>query len=975
MAASDPSTTALPWRTWDFVFLILAMLLALILALTPADNSDVWLHLATGRAFVEGDYRFGKEPFCYSAEDFYWVNPNWLYDVLTYETYTFFGSSSLVIAKAILLALLAGLLLLMSRNGRGLLLPFVVTGVCLVGMSNQLTLRPIVVSYALFGLIVWLLLRMRQSLCGSKLSNVRNWSEVMRYVGDRYWPILLVMLVWVNVDVWFVLGLFIVMFFAVAQSWRKTTDEDNVPAQRKIVWTLFAGCSLICLVNPHHIHAFRLPTVFGWDETIQVLRTDPSFHYLEASPFRSDHVRSALGHGVNGMVYYLLIVVGILSFIWSFRKSSVFLLLLWIPFFLLSLAYFRTVPFFVVISVPVIVGNYRAITSETAKKDSTAGNAKPVGILGNGFAVLLGIGLIVCAWPNWLQGTPFAPPCWAVPEKPGMDELAQKLRDLQKESPRRVLPFTPQLGNYLAWYCPDVPCHVNEHLAMTPESAKSYLALRKSLTKSTTNLQPLKDNDIRCVVVDMPSTPSGSTNAFVRLVGLQRTWPLVNISGSVAVFVRNEPFDRDLYDSRLPNRFDEMAFSLKKAMKVPPTVTPVPAPSSWWDDFTQPLPNRYAVSRKAGVIVRMFSAEQGTYLRKALTVWRYSHTVPAALAESQPIPGTGIPAGLWLYTDWQLRSNAFAQRMDEGPIAVSYVSLRMARQSLAKHPRDDHAFLVLANAYADLLSKTRERVWANHCQRLSDIRMAQTITALNYCLRIREDNIDAHSALAKVYEQLGYLDLALKHGRAWRDLLIRASTELEMENEEEYHELLTELSKAIEQREQVVAEALAQVEEAGIDQSPMYQAKLAWRAGLVERALQKLTLVDPDAVAKSEDLEHIITLRLYSGHADEVYKAWLDRPAKGFMIWKKLAATLAVGDYQLARKMLRDNLNREGLSTKEQCDLLAIRGWVALEMGDILDARTDFDRALEISSSEVYFEAQALARGGQFLIEQTNPGK
>src|SRR5262249_46538770 len=80
---------------------VLVLMLAFLLASTPVRNSDFWLHLATGKALIEGRYRFGLEPFTTGqrwipladapgAAEFvsftsgeapaYWANPAWLYD-------------------------------------------------------------------------------------------------------------------------------------------------------------------------------------------------------------------------------------------------------------------------------------------------------------------------------------------------------------------------------------------------------------------------------------------------------------------------------------------------------------------------------------------------------------------------------------------------------------------------------------------------------------------------------------------------------------------------------------------------------------------------------------------------------------------------------------------------------------------------------------------------------------------------------
>src|SRR5262249_42508247 len=61
------------------LFVILVLTLGFFLASFAARNTDLWLHLATGRALVEGKYQFGVDPFAYTTEGVYWVNNTWLF--------------------------------------------------------------------------------------------------------------------------------------------------------------------------------------------------------------------------------------------------------------------------------------------------------------------------------------------------------------------------------------------------------------------------------------------------------------------------------------------------------------------------------------------------------------------------------------------------------------------------------------------------------------------------------------------------------------------------------------------------------------------------------------------------------------------------------------------------------------------------------------------------------------------------------
>src|SRR5262249_55207230 len=102
----------------DVALSLLTLVIAGLLASVPARNSDVWLHLATGRGLVDGTYQFGIDPFSHATSGTYWVNHSWLYDVVTFGLFRIAGGLGLVGAKVALTVALAWLLLRLGRAGR-----------------------------------------------------------------------------------------------------------------------------------------------------------------------------------------------------------------------------------------------------------------------------------------------------------------------------------------------------------------------------------------------------------------------------------------------------------------------------------------------------------------------------------------------------------------------------------------------------------------------------------------------------------------------------------------------------------------------------------------------------------------------------------------------------------------------------------------------------------------------------------------
>src|SRR5258708_3405710 len=125
--ADSPGNPAIPLEQWrggegsaaepapapgklDGLFAVLVLALAFLLASTPARNSDLWLHLASGRALLRGQVPHGTDPFASTTTGIAWVNHAWLTDVILYELHTLGNGRALVVAKGVLVALLAGLL-------------------------------------------------------------------------------------------------------------------------------------------------------------------------------------------------------------------------------------------------------------------------------------------------------------------------------------------------------------------------------------------------------------------------------------------------------------------------------------------------------------------------------------------------------------------------------------------------------------------------------------------------------------------------------------------------------------------------------------------------------------------------------------------------------------------------------------------------------------------------------------------------
>src|SRR5262249_45501347 len=58
----------------DALLAVSVCALAFLLASTPSRNSDLWLHLASGRSLLQGQARLGADPFASTTAGVFWVN-------------------------------------------------------------------------------------------------------------------------------------------------------------------------------------------------------------------------------------------------------------------------------------------------------------------------------------------------------------------------------------------------------------------------------------------------------------------------------------------------------------------------------------------------------------------------------------------------------------------------------------------------------------------------------------------------------------------------------------------------------------------------------------------------------------------------------------------------------------------------------------------------------------------------------------
>jgi hypothetical protein len=322
--------------------------LAFLLASFPARNSDAWRHLATGRALLQGSYHFGTDPFAYTTNGVYWANPSWLADVLAYGLYQAVGGTGLVILKALLIALLAGVMLRTCwRRGAGLPAALAVA-LAFVALIPYLALRPTCLSYLFLGLTCYWLER-----TSGRAPAADARPDWRRALGD-YGALLVLFVLWANLDEWFLLGpltLGLAFLGTLLQPARAGAPADRGRVASLGLATL-AGLA-VCLLNPHHFHVFRLPAVFGLSGA--KVAEDILGPGQVISPFQLEFLGGR--SFAAAVAYYLMALLGLLSFVVNLGAIRWGRAVIWLAFFALSAYRAAAVPFFAVVAGPTLALN------------------------------------------------------------------------------------------------------------------------------------------------------------------------------------------------------------------------------------------------------------------------------------------------------------------------------------------------------------------------------------------------------------------------------------------------------------------------------------------------------------------------------------------------------------------------------------------------------------------------------------------
>jgi tetratricopeptide (TPR) repeat protein len=858
------------------------VVLAFLAASFVARNSDLWQHLASGRLLLEGKYRFGVDPFAYTTEGIYWTNHSWLLDALSYLLYGAAGGAGLVAAKALLVAALAGLMLAIGRRGSGWAAPAACTAVAIVAMSPRLLLQPACVSFFLLGLCLWLLWRPHQDKETRRQGDKETPGQDQRQSPCLLvsWSPCLVFVLWVNLDGWFFLGPLLAGLFWLGE---RPGGERRTPG-----WLAPAGLAL-CLLNPHHFHAFTPPAEFSpalWTG----LARDVRFQRLFASPWQVGAHLPASTVNLGEWAYFLLVLLGIASFALHRDALRTWRLPVWLGFGLLGAWQVRTVPFFAVVAGPVAALNLQDFLARQSIPRA-AGRAARWGLLA------AAVVLVVLRPLGWLHG--FSGDVgrigWGVQADPSLERVSRTLGRWRQEGRlrpgERVFNFHPDLAHCWAWFCPEEKGFFDFRFPFFSRVVADYESVCRALGPAGNAGPPggdwqaiLREHGVTHLVLYDPD-PRRLTET---MSGLDRAgdWALLHIDGKAVVYgwkASGEAFpDYKAHAERLalaprgPEDEDEMPPAPARGP------TRGPRPRTPWDG-----------------LLHAFEPE------------------PAPTWEA-----AAATACLCFHGD----------RGDPQSPALPLLAVRQARRALAVNPDDALAWLHLGQAYLALGRGAVEKGREGELPPLAMLRHVQTVTALENALLLNPGLGPAHEYLTQLYRERRCLDAAVEHQRAAL-ALARRSGPLPGESDEAFAARLEQTERQVREQEHRVQDLrnLFAVRSGELGDDARKKALLARDLGLARQALDvvrssQALLFGPEA------LELEATLLLTLGRAEEVRQFLGDEdirknrdklgvtvvpappPLREYRFpayaWLAACQAAAVGDYDLAEEQIQESRSR-----------------------------------------------------------------
>lgn len=486
------ATLLFPTDRWTR-FLLVPALVFLATVTDRNYQTDLWHHLARGRAIVAERRLLDEDRFTYTVHGQPLRDPNWGWQILFYRLYQYGGLPLVQTINSALLALMMAFLLVRTWRRCGSLV--VANAACLFaffGLWQLLIIRPQTVSLLLFVL-----------LCGI-LEGARQRRRLLVLPP-------LLMAVWANVHGGFPIGLLLIGCYVAAES----IDRLRTGSGRESIFWLLALCGSIAaaLANP-----------YGWHIYEYVHQTSRA-----ASGRPIDEWLSPSATSLTGKVWVLSLLALLVGFALSPRRPSVREIVLLCCFLPLACGSVRMVAWWFLICTPILAAQFADLWPRCRQLD--AHDDRPT--FGNLLACVGLVPIVIFSTP-WLEALN---PLLSQPQRAHRTETdLQSLADRLRSDGHGGRIFTRfAWGEYLGWsLSPAYTVFMDGRIEIIPDKVWGQY---EAITRGRADWQAIFDDyGVDYLLLDA----SGYHHDLLPLVEESETWRKVERQGDAILFVRRK---------------------------------------------------------------------------------------------------------------------------------------------------------------------------------------------------------------------------------------------------------------------------------------------------------------------------------------------------------------------------------------------------------------------------------------------------
>jgi len=348
-------------RRFPHVFYLPLLLLGVFLiAFTVSSDfsQDLGRHLALGKIMVETHSVPSVNAFSYTNGTYPFLNHHWLAEVFFFLLFRAGGIGALQVLKVFLLFACVGIAYMTAvRFAR----PILTVGIGLVLLPflvERSDIRPELIGYVLFSLLLWY-------VCNPDIQKKFSWLPVP------------VMAVWINVHISFVFGFVLLGVHAISGLVRWHENSKRYKPVLKILLICAASVAVL-FVNPQGLDGIAYPFRIFANYGYSIVENQTMF-FLRGMVF-------------NPLItYYFLFSVPVaFGMFLLVRKRKIDHAALFLIFSLLPLWQIRHLPFFVLVALPFLSEAYEG-TIEIPARRMLKSYAVPtgIGLLGVVFGILI----------------------------------------------------------------------------------------------------------------------------------------------------------------------------------------------------------------------------------------------------------------------------------------------------------------------------------------------------------------------------------------------------------------------------------------------------------------------------------------------------------------------------------------------------------------------------------------------------------